>query len=187
MRLLIMGAPGAGKGTQALRISETFGIPHISTGDLFRDHVKRGSELGKLVQGMMSRGEFVPDEVTTQMVRHRFEEEDAKRGFLLDGYPRTTGQVGDLDAILAEQGAGLDGVLELTVDTEVVVQRLLARAAEQGRLDDTEEVIRHRQDLYHEQTEAVTALYEARGQLVRVDGLGEVDEVAARVMAALGR
>ena len=187
MRLLIMGAPGAGKGTQAQRISERFDIPHISTGDLFREHVRRQDELGRLVQDLMARGEFVPDEVTTQMVRVRFEQEDARRGFLLDGYPRTTGQVGDLDAILAEQGASLDGVLELTVDTEVVVQRLLARAADQGRLDDTEEVIRHRQDLYRQQTEAVTAMYDARGQLVRVDGLGAVDEVCARVMAALGR
>jgi len=187
MRLLIMGAPGAGKGTQALRISEMFSIPHISTGDLFRDNVNRGTELGQLVQGLMQRGEFVPDEVTTQMVRHRFEADDARQGFLLDGYPRTTGQVGDLDAILAEQGVGLDGVLELTVDTEVVVKRLLARAAEQGRTDDTEEVIRHRKELYHQQTEAVTALYEKRGQLVRVDGLGSVDEVATRVRTALGR
>jgi adenylate kinase len=187
MRLLIMGAPGAGKGTQALRISEEFGIPHISTGDLFREHVREQTELGQLVQGLMSRGEFVPDDVTTQMVRHRFDADDVKNGFLLDGYPRTTGQVGDLDGILAEQGVGIDYVLELTVDTEVVVQRLLARAAEQGRLDDTEEVIRHRQELYHQQTEAVTALYAARDQLVRVDGLGSVDEVAARVTAALGR
>jgi len=187
MRLLIMGAPGAGKGTQAVRICETFDIPHISTGDLFRDNVTRGTDLGKLVQDLMARGEFVPDEVTTQMLRQRFEAEDAKKGFLLDGYPRTAGQVEDLDAILAEQGAAIDRVLELTVDTEVVVQRLLARAQEQGRLDDTEQVIRHRQDLYREQTAAVLAIYEARGQLVRIDGLGDVDEVTARVLAALGR
>ncbi len=184
-RLLIVGPPGAGKGTQAKLIASTFGIPAISTGDIFRDNIKNGTDLGKQVQSIVSTGSYVPDSLTNEIVRDRLLQEDAVSGFLLDGYPRTTEQVAELDRILDESGASLDAVVLLVADTDAVVERLLKRAVEQGREDDTEEVIRHRQDVYHEQTEPVIALYRERGLVAEVDGLGSVDEVAARVTAAL--
>lgn len=184
-RLLIVGPPGAGKGTQAKLIAETFGIPAISTGDIFRDNIKNGTDLGKQVQSIVSTGAYVPDSLTNEIVRDRLLQDDAASGFLLDGYPRTTEQVAELDRILDESGASLDAVVLLVADTDEVVQRLLKRAVEQGREDDTEDVIRHRQDVYHEQTEPVIAVYRDRGLVAEVDGLGSVDEVAARVTAGL--
>jgi adenylate kinase len=184
-RLLIVGPPGAGKGTQAKLIAATFGIPAISTGDIFRDNIKNGTELGKQVQSIVSTGAYVPDSLTNEIVRDRLLQDDAASGFLLDGYPRTTEQVAELDRILDEAGTSLDAVVLLVADTDEVVQRLLKRAVDQGREDDTEDVIRHRQDVYHEQTEPVIALYRERGLVAEVDGLGSVDDVAARVTAAL--
>ena len=152
MRLLILGPPGAGKGTQAKQIAEHFGIPAISTGDIFRANVRDETPLGLEVKAIMDAGEYVPDELTNRLVRDRLAEPDAAQGFLLDGYPRTAAQVDELDAILEEQGHPLQHVLELTVDTEEVVGRLLKRAETDGRSDDTEDVIRTRQQVYAEQT-----------------------------------
>ncbi len=185
MRILIMGPPGAGKGTQAKAIAKTFEVPAISTGDIFRANVQAGTPLGQAAKAYLDNGGYVPDDITNGMVRDRLNEPDAKSGFVLDGYPRTPAQVEFLDSVLVDQGVGLDHVLELTVDVEVVVARLLRRAGAEGRTDDSEEVIRHRQRLFAEQTAPLTKIYADRGLLVRVDGLGEVDEVAARAIAAL--
>lgn len=184
-RLLIVGPPGAGKGTQAVRLAETFGIPAISTGDIFRENVRNETELGVLAKSFMDRGEYVPDNVTNDLVADRLTWADAEGGFLLDGYPRTTDQAATLDRILSGNGHRLDAVIELVADTDEVVGRLLKRANEQGRSDDTEEVIRHRLDVYTAQTAPLVDLYEQRGLLVRVDGLGQVDEVTRRVADAL--
>ena len=183
MRLLIMGPPGAGKGTQAAMICEEFGIPHVSTGDLFRLNLTQGTALGQEAKKYMDAGEYVPDSVTNGMVRERLKDSDTQVGFLLDGYPRTVAQVAELDGMLSAKP--LDRVIELTADTDVVVNRLLGRAIEQGRADDTEEVIRRRLEIYEEQTAPLTALYKSRGLLVQVDGLGSVEEVTARISAAL--
>ncbi len=184
-RLILLGAPGAGKGTQAVRLAERLGVPAISTGDIFRANIKGGTELGTLAQEYSSRGELVPDEVTDSMVRDRLAEPDAAQGFLLDGYPRNAAQVAALDATLTEAGAALDVALEITVDPEVVVPRLLKRAEIEGREDDTEPVIRRRLDVYAEETAPISGLYAARGLLVQVDGLGEVDQVTERLLAAI--
>jgi adenylate kinase len=184
-RLLIVGPPGAGKGTQAEILASAFGIPAISTGDIFRANIKAGTPLGLQVQEIVAGGGYVPDSLTNAIVQDRLNQDDASRGFLLDGYPRTADQVVELDRILGETGAELDAVVQLVADKDEVVSRLLKRAAEQGRADDTEDVIRHRQDVYLEQTEPLIAAYTARGLVAEVDGLGTVDEVAARVLAAL--
>lgn len=184
-RLIIMGPPGAGKGTQAVRVAERFGIPAISTGDIFRGNIKDGTELGKQVEAILSSGGYVPDEMTNAIVRDRLTWVDAAPGFLLDGYPRTEGQVAFLDQVLAEHGHALDGVIELTVDEEAVVERLLKRAATEGRADDTEEVIRERQAIYRKETAPLIALYEQHGILIKVDGMGTVDEVTERVTKAV--
>ena len=185
MRLLIVGPPGAGKGTQAARLAAHYAIPAISTGDIFRRNVADGTELGKQVQAIMNAGEYVPDSLTNELVRDRLAQPDATNGFLLDGYPRTKAQVLELDEMLAPTGHGLDHVVELVVDGEEVVQRLLERAHTEGRADDTEEVIRRRQQVYDEETAPLVDLYDARGLLVRVDGQGSVDEVAQHVVEAL--
>jgi adenylate kinase len=184
-RLVLLGPPGAGKGTQAARLAERLGVPAISTGDIFRANIEGGTELGRTAQEYTARGELVPDEVTNAMVRDRLAQPDAARGFLLDGYPRNTAQVGELDAILGADGRALDAALEITADADVVVERLLKRAEIEGRADDTEPVIRRRLDVYAEQTAPVSGLYAERDLLVRVDGIGEVDEVTERLLAAL--
>jgi adenylate kinase len=184
-RFLIIGAPGAGKGTQAVRLAETYGIPTVSTGDIFRSNVKNKTELGKLATTYMNAGDVVPDSLTNALLRSRLEEPDADAGFLLDGYPRTVQQVGELDTILGEKGLALDAVIELDADPEVVVDRLRKRAAVEGRSDDTEAVVRHRLDVYREQTEPLIAIYGGRNLLVTVDALGEVDEVTTRITDAL--
>lgn len=185
MRLLILGAPGAGKGTQAAHIAKRLDIPAISTGDIFRKNIAEETDLGLKVKSILSSGGFVPDDVTIDIVRDRLTEPDAQSGFLLDGFPRTPGQVEALDEMLSDQGASLDSVIELTVDTDEVVQRLLQRAEDQGRSDDTEEVIRDRMSLYAEETAPLSSIYRSRGLLVHVDGMGEVDEVTDRVFRAL--
>jgi adenylate kinase len=184
-RLIIFGAPGAGKGTQATRIAEALGIPAISTGDIFRYNIKNETALGLQVKEILASGAYVPDEVTNAIVRDRLDQPDAVGGFLLDGYPRTKAQVVELDEMLAAQGASLDAVLELTVDTDEVVQRLLRRAEVDGRADDTEDVIRHRLTVYDEETAPLAALYRERGLLHQVDGMGEMDEVAGRINLVL--
>ena len=185
MRLLILGPPGAGKGTQAALIAGHRGIPAISTGDIFRANIKGETELGLQVQAILASGGYVPDEVTNAIVRDRLGEADAGEGFLLDGYPRTPGQVEALDEMLSDHGVALDAVLELTVDTDEVVARLLQRAQEQGRIDDTEDVIRERMRLYAEETAPLARIYRERGLLCQVDGMGTVDEVTARIDATL--
>jgi adenylate kinase len=184
-RLIIFGAPGAGKGTQATRIAASLGIPAISTGDIFRYNIKNETALGLQVKQILASGAYVPDEVTNAIVRDRLDQPDAVGGFLLDGYPRTLAQVKELDEMLAAQGNSLDAVLELTVDTEEVIQRLLKRAEIDGRADDTEEVIRHRLKVYHEETAPLAELYRERGLLTQVDGMGEMDAVAERIHAVL--
>lgn len=185
VRLLIVGPPGAGKGTQASMIADRYGIPAISTGDIFRANIKNQTELGKQVEAIVSSGSYVPDELTNAIVADRLAESDAQGGFLLDGYPRTVEQVQELDRMLAASDGALDAVVLLEADTDEVVARLLNRAAEQGRADDTEEVIRHRQEVYAEQTEPLIALFDQRGIVLRVDGLGSVDDVAGRIAEAL--
>jgi adenylate kinase len=185
IRLLLIGAPGAGKGTQAVKLSAAYKIPAISTGDIFRHNVKNETELGKQAKAFMDRGEYVPDSLTNDLVRDRLSQADAKEGFLLDGYPRTAEQVAELDSILEVAGKKLDVVVQLTADTDEVVRRLLNRAIEQGRADDTEDVIRRRLEVYEEQTAPLTSVYASRGLLVTVDGLGEVDEVTGRILEAL--
>ena len=185
IRLLLIGAPGAGKGTQAEKLSAAYKIPAISTGDIFRHNVKNETELGKQAKAFMDRGEYVPDSLTNDLVRDRLSHADAKDGFLLDGYPRTAEQVVELDSILGTQGNKLDAVVQLTADTDEVVRRLLNRAIEQGRTDDTEDVIRRRLEIYEEQTAPLTSVYAQRGLLVTIDGLGEVEEVTGRILEAL--
>ena len=185
-RLLIVGPPGAGKGTQAVRVAEELSIPAISTGDIFRANVSGQTELGVLAKSYMDKGEYVPDSVTNDMVRSRLAEADARDGFLLDGYPRTLDQVEALDGMLAERGTELDMVLLLVVEQEEVVGRLVARGAEQGRSDDTEETIRRRLEVYAEQTAPLIDVYEQRGLVRRVDGMASIDEVTAALREALG-
>ncbi|WP_066041146.1 adenylate kinase [Herbiconiux solani] len=185
LRLLLIGPPGAGKGTQAARLSEAYGIPAISTGDIFRENVKNGTELGVQAKGYMDAGQYVPDSLTNDLVRDRLSQPDVADGFLLDGYPRTLQQVEELDGILGVDGFSLDAVVVLTADTDEVVTRLLKRSAEQGRSDDTEEVIRKRLDVYEEQTAPLVAVYDERGLVVNVDGLGDIDVVTGRIIAAL--
>jgi adenylate kinase len=187
MRLILMGPPGAGKGTQAKVVASRLGIPAVSTGDIFRANVSEGTPLGLEAKRYMDAGDYVPDEITNGMVRDRVAQDDASVGFLLDGYPRTVAQVEELDSMLADTGAALDAVVVLTVNDEELVQRLLNRAATEGRTDDTEEVVRHRQDVYNEQTAPLLAVYAGRGLLVEVDGMGAVDEVSERIFTALER
>ncbi len=183
MRLIFMGPPGAGKGTQAIVIAAKLGIPHISTGDIFRANVGAGTPLGNEAKRYMDAGEYVPDDVTNAMVRDRLTHSDCSPGFLLDGYPRTLEQVGQLDSML--EATPIQKVVELTVDVEEVVDRLVRRALDQGRADDSEDVIRRRLEVYAEQTAPLTAGYSQRGLLVQVDGMGEVADVTARLLAVL--
>jgi adenylate kinase len=185
MKLLLIGPPGAGKGTQASKLSEVFGIPAISTGDIFRENVKNETPLGLEAKSYMDKGEYVPNDLTNKLVRDRLQNPDCVNGFLLDGYPRTADQVQELDSILKETDSKLDAVVQLTADTDEVVRRLAKRAIEQGRSDDTEDVLRNRLSVYEEQTAPLISVYESRGLLVKVDGLGEIAEVTQRITQAL--
>lgn len=184
-RLLLIGPPGAGKGTQASRLASAFGVPAISTGDIFRANVANATELGLKVKAIMDAGEYVPDDITNAIVADRLREPDAVNGFLLDGYPRTPEQVAELDRVLAAEHEPLNAVVQLDADPEEVVARLLKRAAEQGRADDTEDVIRHRMSVYEQQTAPLIDLFAQRGLLVKVDALGSVDDVTQRILTAL--
>lgn len=184
-RLLLIGPPGAGKGTQAVELSNAYGIPAISTGDIFRANVSGGTPLGVQAKAFMDRGEYVPDSLTNDLVRDRLAQSDVAEGFLLDGYPRTIEQVRELDVMLADAGTQLDAVVLLTADTDEVVTRLLKRATEQGRADDTEDVIRRRLEVYAEQTAPLIEVYGDRGLVAEVNGLGTVEEVTERIRQAL--
>ncbi len=184
-RLLLIGPPGAGKGTQAALLSQHFGIPAISTGDIFRYNVKNQTPLGVEAKGFMDRGEYVPDSLTNSLVRDRLSHDDALGGFLLDGYPRTIDQVYELDSILSDAGKRLDVVVQLTADTDELVRRLAHRAEVEGRADDTPEVIRRRLEVYESQTAPLIGVYAARGVVAMIDGLGEIADVTARIVEAL--
>jgi adenylate kinase len=185
MRLLIMGPPGAGKGTQAKLIAEHYGVPAISTGDIFRAMKTSDTPLARQVRAIMESGGYVSDEITNEIVKDRLAQSDCDAGFLLDGYPRTLQQVQTLDDYLAGTDRPLHAVISLVADTDEVVARLLKRAEIDGRADDNEETIRVRLQVYAEQTEPLLEVYRSRGLLVEVDGLGEIDEVSERVFAAL--
>lgn len=184
-RLLILGAPGSGKGTQGAKLSIDYGIPAIATGDIFRHNIRTETELGLKVKAIVDAGDYVPDELVNELVRDRLDQDDALTGFLLDGYPRTVDQVRFLDDCLAARGQSLDAVVQLVADTDEVVDRLGRRAVEQGRMDDSEQAIRHRLGVFARETAPLVAVYAARGLLVEVDGLGEIDDVAARIRESL--
>ena len=184
-RLLIVGPPGAGKGTQAALLSQLFDIPTISTGDIFRANIAGETELGLQVKAIVDAGDYVPDELTNALITDRLSEADADGGFLLDGYPRTVDQVRYLEELLSSRGHQLDAVIRLVADTEAVVERLRLRAVQLGRTDDTEDAIRHRQDVYRRETEPLLAVFREKGLLIEVDGLGAIDEVSGRVIEEL--
>lgn len=184
-RLLIVGPPGAGKGTQSARLAERYSIPAIATGDIFRKNIKEGTPLGVQVKAIVDAGDYVPDSLTNELVTSRLLEADALGGFLLDGYPRTLEQISYLEALLASKGESIDAVILLNADKEAVVARLRKRAVEQGRADDTEESIRHRQDVFARETTPLIPVYRDNGLLIEVDGLGEIDDVSMRISDAL--
>jgi adenylate kinase len=191
VRVVLLGPPGAGKGTQAQIIAERLGVPAISTGDIFRANVSGQTELGRQAKTFMDAGDLVPDEITVAMVKDRLAEPDAKVGFLLDGFPRTIAQAEQLRSSLADLGHGLDGVLELVVDEDELVRRLSGRrmlvdGQMVQREDDKPETVRHRLEVYREQTSPLSAFYDSEGLLVRIDAIGEIDEVTDRAMRALG-
>lgn len=185
MRLLFMGPPGAGKGTQAQIIMQDYSIPQISTGDMLRAAVKNGTEMGKKAQEYMNAGKLVPDEVVIGIVRDRLQEDDAKQGYILDGFPRTTEQANALDTMLHELGQKLDAALNLDVPEDELVRRLLDRAQKEGRPDDTEPVIKQRLQTYREQTQPLIDYYEKKGILKQIDGLGSMDDITGRIREAL--
>jgi adenylate kinase len=183
--LLIVGPPGAGKGTQAARIAEALGVPAVSTGDIFRQNIKDQTELGQRVSAILDAGEYVPDSLTNELIDDRLAQSDAEQGYLLDGYPRTAGQVEFLDGVNLRRGEQIDAVIRLVAETDEVVRRLLARAQEQGRSDDTEDIIRRRLEMYERETAPLIAIFTERGLVVEVDGIGAVDDVTERILAGL--
>ena len=184
-RLLLLGAPGAGKGTQAEHLGERLGIPQISTGEMLRKAVAAGTPLGREAQAYMERGDLVPDDVVIGIADERLAQPDAKAGFVLDGFPRTAAQAEALDGLLEELGERMERCLALVVDEGALVARLLERAQIEGRSDDSEETVRNRMSVYRKQTEPLVEHYRKRGILVEVDGMGSMDEVAARIEEAL--
>lgn len=184
-RLLIVGPQGSGKGTQGVRIAETFGIPAVSTGDVFRANVAEKTPLGLKVSAIIESGELVPDALTSEIVRDRLAQEDAAGGFLLDGYPRNLGQVSDLDAFLEPRGEALTGVIELSVPRDESIARLTLRAQEQGRADDNEASIAKRLSIYENETAPILDVYRARGIVDEIDGIGSLDDITARILRAL--
>ena len=183
--MVLLGPPGAGKGTQATRIAEKLSIPAISTGEIFRANMSEGTEIGLQAKAFIDRGEFVPDSVTNAMVKARLSAPDTANGFLLDGYPRNVEQAHVFADMCAEIGIKLYLVLEIQVDEDEVVTRMMKRAQEQHRTDDTEPVMRHRLEVYHQQTKPVAAYYADHELLQVVDGSGSIDEVTERIFAVL--
>ena len=185
MRLVLLGAPGSGKGTQAARLKEHLQVPHISTGDLLRAEVAAGSPLGLQAKEVMARGDLVSDDILLGMLRDRFSRDDTRAGFILDGYPRNLAQAAALDKLLAELGQAFDAAVQLTVDNEQIIERLAGRAKAEGRADDTPESVRHRLNVYDQQTAPVIDFYRQHGQLTVVDGVGSLDEVFTRILEAI--
>lgn len=185
-RILLIGPPGAGKGTQAIELSSAFSVPAISTGDIFRENVRNETPLGLQAKSFMDAGNNVPDSLTNDLITDRLASPDCAGGFLLDGYPRTTDQVRHLDNFLADHHTKLDVVVQLVAEPDIVVERLRKRAVEQGRTDDDEAVVRHRLDVYAEQTAPLIDVYSARGLVVAIDGIGDIAEVTGRIMDKLG-
>ncbi|RZS64245.1 adenylate kinase [Agromyces ramosus] len=184
-RFLIVGPQGSGKGTQGVLVAEAFEVPSISTGDVFRENISGATELGGRVQAIVEAGDLVPDELTCELVRDRLEQPDAARGFLLDGFPRNRVQVDDLEDFLASRGEALDAVIELVVPREESIARLRQRAIDQGRTDDTEEVIANRLAIYERETAPILDVYRGRGLVLRIDGVGSLADVTARIFEAL--
>lgn len=184
-RMLIMGPQGVGKGTQAALLAKHYGIPTISTGDIFRYNLKNGTELGKQARVYTDKGELVPDELTNSIVEDRLGMEDVKQGWILDGYPRSSSQVEALDRMLARMGTGLDAVVALDADRQVLMDRMRKRAQEEGRADDTPEAIAKRLDIYAHETRPLLDVYRDRGLLVEIDGVGRIEEISRRIIAEL--
>jgi adenylate kinase len=184
-RLLLLGPPGAGKGTQAARLVEQLGVPQISTGDMLRAAVAEGTDVGKQAKAVMDRGELVSDEIVIGVARERLAQADARDGFILDGFPRTVEQAKALDTLLDELGHKLERCIALTVDEEALVQRLLKRAEIEGRADDNEETIRNRMQVYREQTAPLLSHFHDKGVLIEVDGMGDIEAVAAAIKGAI--
>ncbi|MEN4901945.1 adenylate kinase [Luteimonas sp. TWI1416] len=187
MRLVLLGAPGSGKGTQAARLKEHLQVPHISTGDLLRAEVAAGTPLGRQAKAVMDRGDLVSDEILLGMLEDRLSREDTRAGFILDGYPRNLAQAAALDTLLAKLGQTFDAAVQLEVDNEQIVERLAGRAKAEGRADDSPESVRHRLNVYDQQTAPVIGFYRDHGQLTVVDGVGPLDEVFGRIVAAIGK
>ncbi len=185
MNLLVLGPQGSGKGTQAARLSEAHGIPHVSTGEMFRAAIEAGTDLGRRVEPILAAGDLVPDDLTVSLIRARLAEPDAERGFVLDGFPRNLAQAAGLDAMLAEIGRELDAVLFFDISDEVSVARLRGRAQEEGREDDTPEAIARRLEIYHDQTEPVVERYRATGKLVPLHAERSIEQVATEIVEAL--
>ncbi len=185
MRLLLLGAPGSGKGTQAARLKDSLGVPHISTGDLLRAEVAAGSKLGLEAREVMARGELVSDAILLGMLEDRFSRADTGNGFILDGYPRNLAQAAALDALLARIGRPMDFAVQLEVPAELLVERIAGRAKAEGRADDNPESVRKRLQVYEDQTAPVIGFYRQHGQLTVVDGVGELDEVFTRIIEAI--
>ncbi len=185
MRLLIMGPQGVGKGTQAAKLAEHFGIPAISTGDIFRYNLKNQTELGKQAQAFIDKGELVPDELTNSIVKDRLAMDDAQGGWILDGYPRNASQVEALDTMLEELGTPLYAVVALDADHDVLMERMMKRAEIEGRADDTPEVIAKRLEVYAAETAPLLNIYADRGVLVKINGVGDIDAIQANIVAEL--
>ncbi len=185
MRFLLLGPPGSGKGTQAKALMQTLGVPQISTGDMLRAAVAASTEVGKLAQSSMNRGDLVPDDVVIEVARQRLSQPDCEKGFILDGFPRTRAQAEALDEMLGEMGVSLEACVSLEVDEDELVGRLLKRAELEDRTDDDEETVRNRMQVYRNQTEPLAGYYREKSVLRRADGNGTVDEVQDRVREAL--
>lgn len=188
MNLIFLGPPGAGKGTQAARVQEAHGLVQLSTGDMLRAAVAAGTEVGKKAKAIMERGDLVPDEIVVSIISDRIDQPDCKNGFILDGFPRTTGQAEALDAMLAEKGLRLDAVIEIRVDDSILVDRIRTRIAETGgeRADDSEETLKKRLDVYHAQTAPLIPYYEAQDKLMVVDGMKPIDDVTRDIEDKIG-
>ncbi|MEK6224034.1 MAG: adenylate kinase [Thermodesulfobacteriales bacterium] len=187
MRLILFGPPGAGKGTQANKIAENYVAAHISTGDMLRSAVKNGTELGTLAKSFMDKGELVPDDVIIGIIKDRIKEEDARKGFMLDGFPRTIAQAEALNEMLKAENESIDAVVSIEVPDEEIIDRIKIRAEVEGREDDTVDTVKNRLDVYHNQTKPLKSFYQSEGILSEVEGMGTIDEVFERIEAVLNK